>query len=92
MDTALATTIISTSGAVSVGIFGMWINAKETGKRINEVGKRIDDLRNDIGQRIVDISHRMERLEDEFRSFKDMVNSKLGALDFEIAKQMDRPK
>ena len=41
MDTTLTTTIVSTSGAVITGIFGMFFTA-------NQLGKRIDDLRVDI--------------------------------------------
>ena len=41
MDTTLTTTIVSTSGAVVTGIFGMFFTA-------NQLGKRIDDLRVDI--------------------------------------------
>lgn len=41
MDTTLTTTIVSTSGAVITGIFGMFSTA-------NQLGKRIDDLRVDV--------------------------------------------
>jgi hypothetical protein len=41
MDTALTTTIVSTSGAVITGIMGMFFTA-------NQLGKRIDDLRADF--------------------------------------------
>jgi Flp pilus assembly protein TadB len=33
---------------------------------------------------------RFERLEDELRTFKDLVNGKLSALDLELAKLMDK--
>jgi hypothetical protein len=79
MDTALTTTIVSTSGAVITGIFGMFFTANQLGKRIDDVGKRIDDLRVDVRE-----------LRGEFYAFKDVVNGKLAALDTEIAKLMDR--
>ena len=41
MDTALTTTIVSTSGAVITGVFGMFF-------AVNQLGKRIDDLRVDV--------------------------------------------
>jgi hypothetical protein len=41
MDTALTTTIVSTSGAVITGVFGMFF-------AVNQLGKRIDDLRADV--------------------------------------------
>ena len=72
MDTALTTTIVSTGGAVVVGVFGMFFTA-------NQIGKRVDDLRQDFRD-----------LRSEFTTFKDLVNSKLSALDLEIAKLMDK--
>lgn len=72
MDTGLATTIVSTGGAVIVGVFGLYFHSSQMGKRVDDLMRRID------------------RLEDEFRSFKDTVNGKFAALDLEIAKLMDR--
>ena len=71
MTEPLITTLISTSGAVLVGLGGMWIST------------------NQIGNRIADLTRRFERLEDEVRTFKEMVNGKLSALR-ELAKLMDR--
>ncbi len=71
METSVITTLISTSGAVIVGLGGMWIST-------NQIGKRIGSL-----------ERRFERLEDELRTFKEMVNGKLSALDLELAKLMD---
>ena len=68
MDNAFITTLISTSGAVIVGLGGMWIST-------NQIGKRIDTL-----------ERRFERLEDELRTFKDVVMGKFAALDAELAK------
>jgi hypothetical protein len=72
MDGTLATTIVSTGGAVIVGCAGLYFHASQTGKRID------------------DLIRRFERLEDEFRAFKELVNSKFAALDTEIARLMDR--
>jgi hypothetical protein len=72
MTEQVITTLISTSGAVLVGLGGMWIST------------------NQIGNRIADLTRRLERLEDEVRTFKEMVNGKLSALDLELAKLMDR--
>jgi len=83
LDQPVITTIISTSGAVIVGLGGMWINANQLGARITDLGNRID-------KRIDDLAHRLDRLEDEFRTFKDVVNSKLAQIDSDIAKLMDR--
>ena len=45
----------------------------------NQTGKRIDDLR-----------QAMNRLEDQFHAFKDLVNGKFAALDLEIARLQDK--
>jgi len=74
MDSAVIATLISTSGAVIVGLGGMWIST-------NQIGKRLDEL-----------VRRFERLEDEFRTFKEVVNGKLSTLDSELAKIMDKIK
>ena len=42
MDSQLATTIVSTGGAVIVGLGGMWISANQTGKRIDDLIHRFD--------------------------------------------------
>ena len=72
MEPAVVTTLISTGGAVIVGLGGMWIST------------------NQIGNRISSLERRFERLEDELRRFREMVNGKLGALDLELARLMDR--
>lgn len=36
------------------------------------------------------LAKRLDRLEDQFHSFKDVVNGKLSALDLEIAKLLDK--
>ena len=81
MDTNLAMAIVAASASMATGMFGMWINASQTGKRIDDMGRRIDGLRGDF-----------KELRNEFSAFKEMVNGKLQAIDFEIAKLMDRPK
>jgi len=43
MDTALTTTIVSTSGAVITSVLGMFF-------MVSQVGRRIDDLRVDVGE------------------------------------------
>jgi predicted RNA-binding protein with PIN domain len=45
---------------------------------------------NQIGKRIDDVVKRLERLEDSFTVFKDVVNSKLSAIDLEIARILDK--
>lgn len=72
MDNQVITTIISSGGAVIVGLGGMWIATNQIGKRIDGVVKRLD------------------RLEDSFNTFKDVVNSKLSAIDLEIARILDK--
>lgn len=79
MDNATINTIISTSGAVIVGVAGMYINS-------SQLGKRLDDLRSDLR----DLKAELRDFRNEFYAFKDVVNSKFAALDLEIAKLMDR--
>lgn len=57
MDNAIVTTIISTSGAVIVGVAGMWISANQMGKRLDDFGKRLDDF-----------GRRLDRLADSLDS------------------------
>lgn len=82
MDTSVITTLISTGGAVIVGLGGMWIST-------NQIGKRIDSLERSFEKRMDSLERRFERLEDEFRTFKELVTGKLTALDSDIAKLMD---
>ena len=79
MDTAIMTTIVPTAGAVITGIFGMFFTA-------NQIGRRMDDLKTDLRDLRVEFSE----WRVEFHTFKDMVNSKLSAIDLEIAKLMDK--
>jgi len=63
MDTALTTTIVSTSGAVITGIFGMFFTA-------NQLGRRIDDIGNQLGKRIDDLRVDVRELRAEFKAFR----------------------
>jgi 16S rRNA C1402 N4-methylase RsmH len=85
MDTNLAVAIVAASASMLTGISGMWINASQT-------GKRIDDLRVEFHAFRVEIKAEVKELRTELTTFRDMVNGKLQAIDFEIAKLMDRPK
>lgn len=86
MENSVITTLISTSGAVIVGLGGMWISTNQIGNRISDLGKRFDSLE----RRFEGLERRLERLEDELRTFKELVNGKLASLDLELAKLMDR--
>jgi chaperonin cofactor prefoldin len=57
----------------------MWISTNQIGNRIGDLSKRFDSL-----------ERRLERLENELRTFQEMVNGKLAPLDLELAKLMDR--
>ena len=83
MTDQIITTLISTSGAVIVGLGGMWISTNQLGKRIDDLARRVDRVEDSL-------SRRMERFEDELRTFKEIVSGKLAALDPELAKLMDR--
>lgn len=44
MTDQIITTLISTSGAVIVGLGGMWVSTNQLGKRIDDVMRRLDRL------------------------------------------------
>lgn len=48
MDHALLNTIVSTGGAVIVGLGGMWISTNQIGKRIDDIGRRLDRLEDQL--------------------------------------------
>jgi hypothetical protein len=66
-------------------MFGMWINASQT-------GKRIDDLRVEFRAFRVEIKAEVKELRMGFATLRDVVNGKLQAIDFGIARLMDGPK
>ncbi len=74
METNLAVAIVAASASMLTGIFGMWINASQT-------GKRIDDLRVELHAFRVEIKAEVKELRGEFATFKDVVNGKLQAID-----------
>jgi hypothetical protein len=45
VDTAVATTLVSTSGAVIVGVFGMFINSSQLAKRIDDTNQNLREYR-----------------------------------------------
>jgi predicted RNA-binding protein with PIN domain len=44
MDNQVITTIISTSGAVVVGLGGMWISTNQLAKRVDSIEQRMNRL------------------------------------------------
>lgn len=48
MESAVITTIISTSGAVIVGLGGMWISTNRIGKRIDVILHLLDMMQADM--------------------------------------------
>lgn len=99
MDTNLSIAIVAASAAMITGISGMWINNTGTGKSMDLLGKRFDDLSfhlgkrmDDMGKRIDEVRTEMKELREEFHGFKEVVNGKFRDLDSEIGKLLDRPK
>jgi len=45
MDPTLSTTIVSTGGAVIVGVFGMFFTENQIGRRIDDTNQNLRDLR-----------------------------------------------
>ncbi len=79
MDSAILTTLIPTGGAVTVGCFGLWAHANQTGKRIEDLADRISEMRQDLN-----------KLREQFFEFKEVVNGRFTALDLEIARLLDK--
>lgn len=48
MDNALATTIVSTGGAVIVGVFGLYFHSNQMGKRLDDLKADVKDLRTEL--------------------------------------------
>jgi predicted RNA-binding protein with PIN domain len=79
VDTQVITTIVSTGGAVIVGLGGMWITAQQ-------LGKRMDDLRDGLSKRMDDFSHRLDSLEAKV----DILMQKFYELDNRLSHLEDR--
>jgi archaellum component FlaC len=79
VDTQVATALITAGAGVATGVITSWINTQQIGKRMDSLERRMDRLEDKI-----------EKLAEEFRAFKDIVNSKFRDLDTEIAKLLDR--
>jgi hypothetical protein len=47
---------------------------------------------NQLGKRLDDLNGRMNRLEDSFNAFRDVVSSKFSTLDLEVARILDKMK
>ena len=84
-ETHLAVAIVAASASMVTGMFGMWINASQTGKRIDDMGnrfvdlgKRFDDLRADFKE----LRNEVKDFRTEFNAFREMVNGKLQSIDF----------
>ncbi|HEX4808323.1 MAG TPA: hypothetical protein VH325_05305 [Bryobacteraceae bacterium] len=83
MDSALATTIVSSAGSVIVGVFGMFFTA-------NQLGRRIDETNHNLNRRMDELNANVREFRTGFNVFRDAVNGKLATMDSEIAKLMDR--
>ena len=85
VDTTLAVAIVAASASMVTGMFGMWINASQTGKRIDDMGnrfvdlgERFDDLRADFKE----LRNEVKDFRTEFNAFREMVNGKLQSIRF----------
>ena len=65
MDTVTINILVSTGGAVIVGVFGMFFTANQLGKRIDDTNTRIGELRMDFKELRNDLA------------FKDVVTASL---------------
>jgi predicted RNA-binding protein with PIN domain len=85
VDSQVITTIVSTGGAVIVGLGGMWITAQQ-------LGKRMDDLRDGLNKRIDDISARVSALEAKVDHRFDLLMEKFYELDNRVSRIEDHLK
>ncbi len=90
MDSTLLTTLISTSGAVIVGLAAIGSNTYWTSHAIRSLKEDVRDLSHDLKGEIKDIRSEIKDLRTELREFKDVVNGKFAALDLEIARLLDK--
>ena len=68
MDNQVITTIVSTGGAVIVGLAGMWFSTNQLGKRLDDLSRRIERLEEDnkqFFQWLGRIENRVSRIEDK---------------------------
>ena len=79
VDPTLLTTLISTGGAVIVGLAAIGSNTYWTSRAIIDLKQDFRDLRGEVRD-----------LRTELRDFKDVVNGKFAALDLEIARLLDK--
>jgi 16S rRNA C1402 N4-methylase RsmH len=66
MDANLAVVIVAASASMVPAIFGMWINA-------SQMGKRIDDLRVEFQAFRVEIKAELKDLRTELAAFRNLV-------------------
>jgi hypothetical protein len=81
MDTALMTTIVSTSGAVITGIFGMFFTANQLGKRIDDLRGDIRDFRSEVYAFKDVVSGKLSTLNTEIAKFDGPAQPAIGAGD-----------
>jgi phosphopantetheine adenylyltransferase len=78
MDTALLQTAVATGGSVLVGITGMWITSNALGKRIEDLGKRLDDTNGNMKALEERIDKRLSVIEADLKEFfKDITRLKV---------------
>jgi len=68
VDNQVITTIVSTGGAVIVGLAGMWFSTNQLGKRLDDLSRRIERLEEDnkqFFQWLGRIENRVSRIEDK---------------------------
>jgi predicted RNA-binding protein with PIN domain len=85
VDSQVITTIVSTGGAVIVGLGGMWITAQQ-------LGKRMDDLKDGLTKRIDDIAARVSALEAKVDHRFDLLMEKFYELDNRVSRIEDHLK
>ena len=68
MSEQIITTIISTAGAVLVGLGGMWISTHQLGKRMDDISARMLRLEGRFDvlmEKFYELDNRVSRIEDK---------------------------
>jgi predicted RNA-binding protein with PIN domain len=73
MDAAIITTLISTSGAVVVGLGGMWISTNQLGKRLDDFSGRLNRLEDSVSTSRDIINSKLSSIDLEISRLLDKI-------------------
>lgn len=74
VDSQVITTIVSTGGAVIVGIVGMWISTHQLGKRMDDLVSRVGGVETRLAALEAKVDHRFDLLMEKFYELDNRVS------------------